>query len=124
MKQPFAELLILGKKKIEIRGWNTRFRGRFLVHASRIPDMDACRRFGMDPYRLPRGAVIGTAVLTDVKRYASYSEFRKDTEKHLAFRPYYRYPRPTYGFAISDPVRFKKPVPMKGRLSFFDVNLG
>jgi hypothetical protein len=34
LKQPYAELLISGKKTIELRKWNTSFRGKFLVHAS------------------------------------------------------------------------------------------
>lgn len=34
LKQPFAELILSGKKKIELRKWNTSFRGEFLIHAS------------------------------------------------------------------------------------------
>ena len=44
LKQPFAELLASGKKTIELRKWNTRFRGRFLIHACRIlSDMSAVK---------------------------------------------------------------------------------
>jgi hypothetical protein len=35
LKQPYAELLISGKKTIELRSWDTKFRGEFLVHASK-----------------------------------------------------------------------------------------
>ena len=35
LNQPYAELLISGKKTIEVRRWNTNFRGQFLVHASK-----------------------------------------------------------------------------------------
>ena len=31
--QPFANLIIQNKKTIELRKWNTNFRGEFLVHA-------------------------------------------------------------------------------------------
>ena len=31
--QPFAELIIQNKKIVELRKWNTNFRGEFLVHA-------------------------------------------------------------------------------------------
>ena len=31
--QPFAELIIQNKKTVELRKWNTNFRGEFLVHA-------------------------------------------------------------------------------------------
>ena len=33
--QPFAELIVQGKKTIELRKWNTKFRGEFLVHAAK-----------------------------------------------------------------------------------------
>ncbi|MCF5224197.1 ASCH domain-containing protein [Pseudomonas syringae] len=34
IRQPWAWLIIYGGKDIENRTWNTKFRGRFLVHAS------------------------------------------------------------------------------------------
>src|SRR3989344_3108725 len=46
LKQPFAELILQGKKVIELRKWNTRFRGEFLIHASKVSDVDAMKRFG------------------------------------------------------------------------------
>ena len=48
LKQPFAELIVSGKKTIELRNWNTKFRGKFLIHASKIPDSEAMKRFGFD----------------------------------------------------------------------------
>ena len=33
--QPFAELIVQGKKTVELRKWNTKFRGEFLVHAAK-----------------------------------------------------------------------------------------
>jgi ASC-1-like (ASCH) protein len=33
LRQPYAELIIAGRKTIEPRKWNTQFRGEFLVHA-------------------------------------------------------------------------------------------
>jgi hypothetical protein len=35
LKKPFAELLVSGKKTVELRKWNTKFRGKFLIHASK-----------------------------------------------------------------------------------------
>ena len=42
LKQPFAELLATGKKTVELRNWNTNFRGEFIIHASRSIDDKAC----------------------------------------------------------------------------------
>lgn len=46
LKQPWAELVVSGKKIIEIRKWNTKFRGEFLIHASRNTDAKAETSFG------------------------------------------------------------------------------
>ncbi|MDQ6862918.1 MAG: ASCH domain-containing protein [Thermoproteota archaeon] len=32
LKQPFAELLVSGRTTVELRKWNTKFRGKFLIH--------------------------------------------------------------------------------------------
>ena len=48
LKQPFADLLALGEKIIELRKWNTKYRGKILVHASKNIDMEACKRLDID----------------------------------------------------------------------------
>jgi len=82
LKQPYAELVVSGKKTIELRKWNTEFRGEFLVHASKKPDEEAMLRFGFK--NLPLGGIVGKAVLSNVKHYFNDEEHRKDKDKHLA----------------------------------------
>ena len=48
LKQPFADLLALGEKTIELRKWNTKLRGEFLVPASKNIDIEACKRLDID----------------------------------------------------------------------------
>ena len=48
LKQPYAELLVAGKKTIEVRTWNTKFRGQFLVHASKKINEEVCKRLKID----------------------------------------------------------------------------
>ena len=69
LKQPYAELLVSGKKTIELRSWDTKFRGEFLVHASKKIDKEACERNKIDPESFTTGAIIGKAILYDVKYY-------------------------------------------------------
>jgi len=64
LKQPWAELIVSGKKTIEIRNWNTRFRGEFLVHASKNPNKERCEEFSLKD--LPTGCIVGKATLTEV----------------------------------------------------------
>jgi hypothetical protein len=50
LKQQYAELLATGRKTIELRTWNTKFRGEFLIHASKKIDIKACERIKIDPH--------------------------------------------------------------------------
>ena len=82
LKQPWAELVVPGRKTIELRNWNTKFRGEFLVHASLNPNKDAVARLGFTD--LPLGCIVGKATLVDVKQYKSKEEFASDQNKHFA----------------------------------------
>ena len=50
--QPFAELIVEGKKTIELRKWNTKFRGEFLVHAARNMLLEDCKRTYKTPIKM------------------------------------------------------------------------
>ena len=88
LRQPYAELIVSGRKIIELRKWNTRFRGEFLVHASKTIDKEACKLHGIDISSLITGAIVGSAVLRDVKFYQSNKEFIADQSKHFALARY------------------------------------
>jgi ASCH domain len=120
LKQPYADLLVAGKKTIELRTWNTKFRGEFLVHASRKIDREACERNKIDPESLITGAIIGKAYLNDVKFYDSEKSFIRDRKKHLADIEIIDH---KYGFMIKDAQKFKKPIIMPGKLGFFNVEI-
>jgi hypothetical protein len=119
LRQPYAELIASGMKTIEVRKWNTRFRGEFLIHASKAIDKEACKSCNIEICSLITGAIVGSAVLYDVKLYQSKEEFIADQSKHFA----YNYTHPNYGFLLSNPKIFDKPIPLKGQLGFFNVNV-
>ena len=56
LKQPWAELILLGRKTIEVRKWNTAFRGEFLIHASGNTDEEAMK---LDPYHVKQLKELG-----------------------------------------------------------------
>jgi hypothetical protein len=140
LKQPWAELVLQGKKKIEIRKWNTHFRGEFLLHASKIPDQDAMKKFGFYqnsekdktqirkkpnniPHKnistpkvsnLPLGSIVGKAVLVEVKNYKNEQDFQKDKSLHLATQEF-----GSYGFILKNVERLK-PIKCKGSLNFWE----
>jgi hypothetical protein len=83
LKQPFAELLVSGKKTIELRKWNTKFRGKFLIHASKKIDREMTNSLGINYTKLTTGAIIGTAILYDVKQYTNNFDFEKDKKSTM-----------------------------------------
>jgi sugar diacid utilization regulator len=67
LRQPYAELLVSRKKTIELRKWNTNFRGKFLIHASKNVYNEKCKSLGIDYTKLRIGMIIGGAIIYDVK---------------------------------------------------------
>ena len=66
--QPFAELIIQNKKTIELRRWNTKIRGEFLVHAQIKNRKEVYEKLKINE-KLTTGAIIGKVELVDVKKY-------------------------------------------------------
>ena len=115
LKQPWAELVVSGKKTVELRNWNTSFRGEFLVHASQTPNKEAMERMGFTT--LPTGCIVGKATLVDVKRYKDRKEFEADANKHFALELYDEH---ATGFVLAHAQRVT-PKKVKGMLNFFEV---
>lgn len=113
LKQPYAELVVSGRKTIELRRWNTHFRGSFLIHASQSVDKEAMKRFGFSD--LPKGCIVGKAELIDVKKYKNDEEHRSDKDKHLASSTWGE-----YGFVLKNAERIP-PVKCKGALNFWET---
>ena len=120
LKQPFADLLALGEKTVELRKWNTKFRGKFLIHASKNMDIEACERLDIDIDKLIKGAIIGSAFLYDVKEYKNQEEFSKDKQKHFSIISKY-FDGFKYGFLVKDARMLKKSISYSGKLGFFEV---
>jgi len=112
IKQPWAELILRGKKKIELRKWNTKFRGEFLIHSSKDPDEMAMKNFGFEI--LPNGYILGKINLEDVKEYPNGDSLLKDKKLHLADDGW-----GNYGFILKNPKRINK-IPYRGQLGFWN----
>lgn len=146
--QPWASLCLTidekGKalKQIETRSWKTSYRGELLIHASakkiRLKDgmydlIDHMERTGFirDYEKLPYGAIIGKVNLDSTFQITTefgcpdnvlWKNKRWDlTEQELAFGDY----SPNrYGWLLSDPILFDKPIPAKGKLGLWEFDMG
>jgi len=114
--QPFAKLIVQGKKTIELRKWNTKFGGEFLVHAPQKIRLDDCKRLKIKT-KMTVGAIIGKVELVDVKEYESSTQIKIDSKKHLALNDI---SENKYGFILQNPKELKIPIPCSGQLNFFE----
>ena len=117
--QPFAELIIQNKKTIELRKWNTNFRGEFLVHAPIKIRKKDCKKLKIKE-NLTTGAIIGKVELYDVKKYESLKEIQEDSNQHFSTK---KFQKKTFGFILKNSKPLRIPIPWKGQLGFFDVEL-
>lgn len=112
IKQPWAWLILNAGKDVENRTWNTFHRGRFLIHASKQVDHGAMMKYSHllpKGVALPSGCVVGSVELHDVTQsVGGVSEWRQDTR---------------FGYLLKDPKQFDNPIPLRGRMGFYEVNL-
>lgn len=140
--QPWASLVIHGRKRIETRHWSapTRLIGkRIAIHATKTKAelwvagtqpfhrvLRELRDEGVnlfdpnDPTELPLGAILGTVVLVCCDRMTDgrITATRELNPDEYAFGLY----RPgRYAWTLGDPRPLPRPVPFKGSQGMFDV---
>ena len=117
IRQPWAELILQRRKTIELRTWETKIRGRIAIHAGKKVEQAACDHHGLDPAILARGALVGYVDIVEVIHFDEemWEELR---DQHLAQDGF---PGDLVGWRLASPERLPKPLPVKGRMRFFDV---
>jgi ASCH domain len=110
VRQPWAWLIIAGRKDIENRSWYTRWTGKLGIHAGvnkthLAEDIATVRRQHgiVVPDNLVFGALIGTVDLVGCVEDSASDWFDGP-----------------YGFVLANPKLLARPVPMRGQMGFFD----
>lgn len=111
--QPWASLIVDGRKLIETRSWPTKYRGTIGIHAGMTPDKAACVRFGYEPATIPRGVVLCTAVVIDCVRFPSPLA-RPD--------PYGDFTAGRYGWILGKVMPLTYPLHVKGALGLWNCD--
>ncbi len=130
MCQPDASLLIMGRKFLETRSWQTNHRGPLLIHAARsLPEhvREECLREPLrsrlreagirHPDELPLGQVIGVAELVE----CVLAEEMDDIPETERVRGLFGVGQWVWRFEDATP--FEEPIPARGRLGVFELKL-
>ena len=119
LRQPWADLVVQGKKTMELRNWTVSYRGPLAIHASQTVDEAACRTHGLNPQQVTTGALIGVVELAAIQELDELAyDVRK--EEHKA-QGYFRYKTPLYGWTLANPRELPRPIPYHGRMGLFNV---
>lgn len=116
IRQPWAELILRNRKKIEIRTWESKYRGKVLLHTGKIIDEISMKKYGMT--NLFCGGLIGIFNLTAIIPFdrSNWEEWRLHHLSDDPFREGY------YAWIIKDPIRFVKPIEAKGDVGLFQID--
>ena len=123
--QPWASLMCLGIKRIETRGWATRYRGPLVIHAAkrmvqdpRLEDLLVIR--GIRLADLPTGALLGLCDLVDCRLMTPHViDHLRQNDPHEYLCGDYQPGR--YMWLTQNMRPLKEPVAIKGRQGLWKV---
>src|SRR4051812_32132027 len=82
IRQPWAELILLGRKTIEVRTWATKHRGPLWLHAAQRVEERACKTNRVALPGLVRGALVGVAEVRECIEFDAES-WKRLQPQHL-----------------------------------------
>lgn len=122
VKQPWATLILLGIKTIEIRKWSTERRGTVYIHTGSRPESNAPWDLVPEIYRdlaQKMGGIVGHADLVGCRTYRSAEDFAADGAFHRVDTSYFT-GAPLFGFIFEKP-QLTDFEPRSGTLYFFPI---
>lgn len=133
IKQPWATLIALGEKEFETRSWQTKYRGRIAIHASKQIDKEACiafatalKKYGITSIKeLPTGVMLATVNLVDCHKVIQ-DEYGTKAKMHNGLiisgneYDYGNYDEGRYAWELDSVQVLPSPVPAKGKLSLWE----
>jgi len=117
IRQPWAELILQGRKTLEIRSWKTAHRGETFLHSAYNLDRAALKRYPIEDQE--RSAIVGKFQLDNVEELDA-RRWRELANYHLSDWPWDP-EKCRYGFWISGAERLDVVRPCKGKSFVFEL---
>jgi len=115
--QPYAELVLLGEKRVENRVWTPGFTGPLLIHAGKSREW--LNSFFPLPTHMDFGGIVGICELAACFPLKAIREFKvPQTYWDLADHEHTEGP---HCWVLKNVVRFPSMIPLPGRQGLFDV---
>ncbi len=105
--QPWAELIIQGRKGIELRKRRTSHRGPLAIRATRTVLEWACQKYGLPAGDLATGAIVGVVEVVEVVELTP-ERWAAERDQHLNEAPSPGIWR--YGWRVQNPRRLPEPL--------------
>ena len=113
VRQPWAELILAGRKNYELRTWWTAYRGRVWIHAGRCVERAFLDRASLDAVRLPTGAIVGSVEIAACDPFTLQiaDEMRTTGSWFGSWQP------AMFAWELRDVRRLAEPIPWQGVLA-------
>jgi ASCH domain len=118
IKQPWAALILDGRKDVEVRSWATSYRGPLWIHTGQKLDTQSNQRFELPD--LFRGGIVGSVVLWGIRPF-SVESWKAWHGRHLDNSPFNE-ELGKYGWIFRDPRSLSRPLPAKGTIRLFHLS--
>jgi hypothetical protein len=129
LSQPWASLMADGRKTVETRSWRAPrwlIGKRLAIHAAKSIDKEACRDFGYDPEKIPRGVLLCHVLLNACLQLPVSSDVVVFALGHLlspAELQYGNFEDGRFAWLCSDVQPVDPPIPARGQLSIWNCFL-
>ena len=120
LKQPWATLVAEGIKKYEFRSWNTKYRGKILIHAGLGVDKEELDKFKDLNLEFPKGKILAEVEIVDCLPLTDELNKKIISENNIA---YGNKIRTGYAWKLDNVRKIKSDKIIKGKLSLWNLDI-
>lgn len=118
IKNPWATLIVNGLKEYEFRSWQTKYRGKIYIHASKSFKKEEVMKFSIYNFKYINGAIIGEATLTDCIKVTPEFILKLERVNPLVYKK--NNYNSLYAWKLEDIKMYKEPIYVKGSLGLWN----